>query len=151
MSDRRDYDDYSYDDYGSQGNTDYGYGADWGNGENNWGGGANWGNGSPQSWGSRTPYGREPRNGFGIASFILGLISAIFFCSCCNILTAALSIVFGVIQLLRHGKKGFAIAGITLSIISLALLLVCWVLVMSNAEFLDMIQDISGGAYISPM
>ena len=50
------------------------------------------------------PYGpdygqRQPSKGFGIASLILGIFSIVFFCSCLNIFTGTLAIIFAIIQI----------------------------------------------------
>lgn len=51
--------------------------------------------------------------GFGIASMVLGIVSLVLFCTCCNLLLAVLAIIFGIIHLVRcKSGKGFGIAGI---------------------------------------
>lgn len=58
--------------------------------------------------------------GFGIASMVLGIISLVLFCTCCNLLLAVLAIVFGIIHLVRcKSGKGFGIAGIVTAALSI--------------------------------
>lgn len=80
---------------------------------------------------------KKEGNGFGIASFVLGLISLLLFCACVNWLTAILAITFGIIQLLQYRERGFAIAGI----ITAGLSLVLWIIMV---VFLS-IRIVSGG------
>ncbi|MCI7131764.1 MAG: DUF4190 domain-containing protein [Lachnospiraceae bacterium] len=62
------------------------------------------------------------RNGFGIASMVLGILALVFFCGCINIPLAIISIIFGIIHINRKtGSIGFAIAGIVTSAISVIL------------------------------
>ena len=61
-------------------------------------------------------------NGFGIASMVLGILALVFFCGCINIPLAIISIIFAIIHINRNsGSKGFAIAGIVTSAISVIL------------------------------
>ena len=62
------------------------------------------------------------RNGFGIASMVLGILALVFFCGCINIPLAIISIIFAIIHINRKtGSIGFAIAGIVTSAISVIL------------------------------
>ena len=62
------------------------------------------------------------RNGFGIASMVLGILALVFFCGCINIPLAIISIIFAIIHINRKtGSIGFAIAGIVTSVISVIL------------------------------
>ena len=62
------------------------------------------------------------RNGFGIASMVLGILALVFFCGCINIPLAIISIIFAIIHINRKtGSIGFAIAGIVTSTISVIL------------------------------
>nr|MCR5452023.1 DUF4190 domain-containing protein [Lachnospiraceae bacterium] len=81
---------------------------------------------------------KKDGEGFGIASMVLGIISVIFFCSCCNPLTAVLAIVFGIIQITTYKKKGFAIAGIVTSVVAMILAVICAILVAGNASMINM-------------
>lgn len=63
-------------------------------------------------------------NGLGIASMVLGILALVFFCGCINIPLAIISIILAIIQLSRRGEgKGFAIAGIVTSAISVILMI----------------------------
>ena len=62
------------------------------------------------------------RNGFGIASMVLGILALVFFCGCINIPLAIISIIFAIIHINRKtGSIGFAIAGMVTSVISVIL------------------------------
>ena len=62
----------------------------------------------------------QESRGFGIASMVLGIISLVLFCTCCNLLLAVLAIVFGIIHLVRcKSGKGFGIAGIVTAALSI--------------------------------
>ncbi|GAB6168098.1 hypothetical protein JCM1393_05580 [Clostridium carnis] len=71
-----------------------------------------------------------------IASLVLGIVSIIFsvFCGCISIITAPIGLVLGIIDLSRKKDKdvpkGMAISGIVLSIISLAILLIIFVIIL---------------------
>ncbi len=71
----------------------------------------------------------KPGNGFGIASMILGILALVLFCTCLNIPLAILSIIFAIIHLSRRiGSKGFAIAGIITSVVSIILTVIMIIL-----------------------
>ncbi|MDD6037696.1 MAG: hypothetical protein PUD20_02685 [bacterium] len=72
-------------------------------------------------------YNEPPKgNGFGIASLVLGILSLVLSCTCINIPLAIIAIVFGVIHLNRRtGAGGTAIGGIVTAAISLAITLIC--------------------------
>ena len=71
----------------------------------------------------------KPGNGFGIASMVLGILALVLFCTCLNIPLAILSIVFAIVHLCRKaGSKGFAIAGIITSVVSVLLTVITIVL-----------------------
>lgn len=85
----------------------------------------------------------EKKLGMGIASLVLGIISLVFFCSCCNVITGVLAIIFGIIQLVKykpHGK-GLAIGGIVTAVLSIVFLLIFWVVVGSNTALQNSILD----------
>lgn len=65
--------------------------------------------------------------GFGIASMILGIVSLMLFCTCVNWITGILAIIFGIIQIVKHKEKGFAITGIVMAGISLLLTIALYV------------------------
>lgn len=57
--------------------------------------------------------------GFGIASLVLGILSILLFCTCINWLTGILAIIFGIVQLVKGGKKGLAVGGIVTAALSI--------------------------------
>ena len=71
--------------------------------------------------------------GFGIASMVLGIASILLFCTCINIVTAILAIIFGIIQIVKNKNKAFAIAGISTAAVALVLTMIFWVAVGSEA------------------
>jgi hypothetical protein len=75
------------------------------------------------------------KNGFGLASLILGAAAVLLFPTCINFILIILAIVFGVIQLSRSQKKSMAVTGIVLSGVSLVLSIVLWVVVLSHIDF----------------
>jgi hypothetical protein len=75
------------------------------------------------------------KNGFGLASLILGAAAVLLFPTCVNFILIILAIVFGVIQLSRSQKKAMAVTGIVLSGVSLVLSIVLWVVVLSHIDF----------------
>lgn len=103
----------------------------------------------------KNPYGgsEEPKYGatgkkiglgFGIASMVLGIISLLCFCTCINVVLAILAIIFGIIQIVSYEGKGMAIAGIVTATISVILFVTCFGLVLSNATFMNMLEDEMG-------
>ncbi len=87
------------------------------------------------------PHGKKLGLGFGIASLVLGLMSLFGFFTIINIIPAILAIIFGIIQIASYEKKGFAIGGIVTAVASIALCLITWGLILTNASFLYMMQD----------
>ena len=85
----------------------------------------------------------EKKIGMGIASLVLGIISLVFFCSCFNIITGILAIIFGIIQLAKYAPhgKGLAIGGIITSVLSIILLVVFYVSIGSNTALQNSILD----------
>ncbi|WP_455720407.1 hypothetical protein [Agathobacter sp.] len=67
--------------------------------------------------------------GFGIASMVLGIASVLLFCTCFNIVTAILAVIFGIIQLVKNKNKVFAIVGISTAAVSIILTVIFWVAV----------------------
>jgi len=65
--------------------------------------------------------------GFGVASMVLGILSAFLFATCINYIMAILAIIFGIVQLVKSQKKGMAIAGIVTAVISIILATVLWI------------------------
>ena len=76
--------------------------------------------------------------GFGIASLVLGILSIFTFACCINYLLSLLAIIFGIIQIVKSEKKGFAIGGIITAVISIIIATVMWVgMTMFVAEGMD--------------
>ena len=70
--------------------------------------------------------GKGYSGGFGVASLVLGIISIFCFCSGINIITAILSIIFGIIHISKHsGENATAIIGFVTSGLSLLVLVLC--------------------------
>ena len=87
-------------------------------------------------------YTQPVSDGYGIASMVLGIVSLIFFCTCCNILTGILAVVFGIIHLTKQGThKGYGIAGIVTAAISILLFIGGWGIILGNASLYDSIQN----------
>lgn len=98
--------------------------------------------GSPhQSGQPYGPTGKKIGTGFGIASLVLGIISLVLFCTCLNVVTAILAIIFGIIQIVSYEKKGMAIAGIITSGLSILFCAIFWVAIFGNADFQRMMDD----------
>ncbi len=78
-------------------------------------------------------------NGFGIASLVLGIVSFLLFCTCINWVTAILAVIFGIVQLTRHGEKAFAITGIITSGLSILMTILLYGMMLAA-------MDTSGGS-----
>lgn len=94
--------------------------------------------GNPQYGGyGQQPYIPPRRNGYSVASLVLGIIGAVFFCDGIGIVPSILAIVFGAVasrSILASGGRecglGMSRAGIVLGIIGLSLIAVIIVLVI---------------------
>lgn len=74
-------------------------------------------------------------NGFGIASLVLGILSVLGIVILIGpIILAPLSIIFGIVQLIRKGPKGLAITGIIISILSIIMLIILGVVAVNYVE-----------------
>lgn len=71
----------------------------------------------------------EPTKAFGIAAMILGIISLVLFCTCINIPLAIAAIVLAIVQLVKGGKKGMAVAGLVTGAASIVCFVIFWVLI----------------------
>lgn len=80
---------------------------------------------------------RENMKGFAITSFVISLVNMLCcFCSLSFIL-APISLIFGIVSIVqKRGAKGLAIAGVTISSISIA------ILIGMNIAFKDVGNDI---------
>ena len=67
------------------------------------------------------PKGKGDGRGLGIASMVLGIISLLLFCTCVNWITGIIAIILGIVQLVKHKEKAFAIMGIATAGLSLVL------------------------------
>ena len=79
----------------------------------------------------------ESKKGLAIAALVLGLVSLVFFLLGLNIFTGLLAIILSIIYLVTHkGKEGKVMAtiGLISAVLSIALLLISWTLIFSNAE-----------------
>lgn len=79
----------------------------------------------------------QPRNDMGVAitSFVLGIVSLVFFVSFINGVTAILAIILAIMFLVKNrGQQGkaFAITGLLTGIASIALLVISLLAVASN-------------------
>jgi hypothetical protein len=81
---------------------------------------------------SVVPIGGTKTNGLAVAGFILGLLSLPTICCCClNLPCTTLGLIFSCVAISQINNnpmqrgKGFAIAGIILSVIGLILLVIC--------------------------
>ncbi len=71
--------------------------------------------------------------GFGIASLVLGIISLVLFCTCCNVIFAVLAIIFGIIQITKKSGKGIAIGGIITAALSIIFCAIFWAFSFASA------------------
>ena len=78
--------------------------------------------------------------GFGVASLVLGILALVTFCTgCLNIPLAVLSIIFGIIQLVKRTGKGLAIGGLITSVLSIIAFIVFFMIIgMSIPKFSDL-------------
>lgn len=74
----------------------------------------------------------ETKKGLSIASMVLGIVGIILSCTGVGIICGLLALIFGGIALnKKQGIKGMAIAGIVLGIITLALWVLLFVIMIS--------------------
>lgn len=64
---------------------------------------------------------------------VLGISSVLLFCTCFNIVTAILAVIFGIIQLVKNKNKVFAIVGISTAALSIILTIIFWVALGTEA------------------
>ena len=110
-------------------NTPYGNGGtDYNYGQSN--GGTDYGYGQPNSnVGYQHESNKSESEGFGIASLVLGIITALMFCTCISWITGILAIIFGIIQLVKGNKKGMAIVGLITSGIGFVVSIILYILI----------------------
>lgn len=100
----------------------------------------------------RRPANNKPEDretiGIAIGSFVLGVLSFIFFLAGINFLSAIASIVMAIIYLISSKDKrgkGFAITGIVTSILGMILCVAAWSFIFSNASNISaLINDEEG-------
>lgn len=110
-------------------NTPYGNGGtDYNYGQSN--GGTDYGYGQPNSnAGYQHESNKSESEGFGIASLVLGIITALMFCTCISWITGILAIIFGIIQLVKGNKKGMAIVGLITGGIGFVVSIILYILI----------------------
>lgn len=82
--------------------------------------------------------------GFGVASLVLGILALVTFCTgCLNIPLAVLSIIFGIIQLVRRTGKGLAIGGLITSVLSIIAFMVFVMIIGVSMPKLSDMDDYS--------
>lgn len=102
---------------------------------------------TPLKNGPVPPQGRPPKrqkkdsDGYGIASMVLGIISIVLFCSCINVITGVLAVIFGILQLVENRRRWMAIVGIVTGALSIVLLIVSWGLILSSPAAYDIRQN----------
>lgn len=78
---------------------------------------------------------------FGIVSLILGIVSLVFFCTCCNVLLAIAAIVLGIIHLTKEKTtKGYAIGGILTAVLSIILFGLTLVGFVASSDYQDIVD-----------
>lgn len=87
---------------------------------------------------------KEGSIGLAVASFVVGLLSLIFFLTGINFLGALGSIILGIIFIAVFKQKrgrGFAIAGIICSVLSIVVGFVAWAFIINNLDNLMVLSD----------
>ena len=84
--------------------------------------------------------------GFGLASMICGAAALVFFLLFINIPLAVAAIVLGIIQIVSHRKKLFAIVGIAAAAVSIILMLIGWAVIFvgfsgADSQLLEQFQQ----------
>lgn len=102
--------------------------------------GNQYGNQNPNGYAAQ-PGEKGEGTAFGIASMVLGIVSLLLFCTCVNWITGILAIIFGILQLVKHKEKGFAIAGIITAGISLLLAIMLYVSLAAGMSGMGMEYD----------
>lgn len=114
----------------------------------------------PYGQGGQYGYQQQPQksggNGLAITAMILGIASLVLFCTCLNIPLAIVSIILAIIHLVRRSYtgKGFAIAGIIMSGISIVVGIIFWVMIVTGITssgvmnvYSDIYDDMMDGGY----
>ena len=84
---------------------------------------------------------RENSNAFGVASLVCGCLAVVFFLLLINIPLVALAFIFGVLQLVSHKKKLFAVLGMSAALLSVCLMILGWTAIFygtsSDPQFME--------------
>ena len=108
-------------------------------------------------YGGFAPQEKKQKNGFAIASLVLGIVSLVGCCCCCTEVlgmivmgvSAVLAIVFAFLSKKNEGKlNGMAIAGLVLGIISIVVLLCFIVAIVGTFSLLDSMTEAEMIAYL---
>lgn len=92
---------------------------------------------------------KKKRDGYAIASLVLGIVALVLSCPCCCCLypiagiCAILAIVFSAVSLKRNGKSGKAIAGLVLGIVALLIVIIVIIAVMTSSSDTPNAPDLS--------
>lgn len=78
---------------------------------------------------------KKESNILGILSMVFGIISLVFFCACINFPLGIAAIILGIIQLVKKGSKGMAIAGLVTGGISILAGFFFWMVMFTSADF----------------
>lgn len=83
---------------------------------------------------------KKKKDGFAIASLVLGIVALVLACPCCCCLypvagvCAILAIVFSILSLKKSGKNGLAIAGLVLGIVALIIIIAIIISVIATPD-----------------
>lgn len=108
-------------------------------------------------YGGFAPQEKKNKNGFAIASLVLGIVSLLSCCCCCSSgfglmvtgVSAVLAIVFAFLSKKNNGGKmdGKAIAGLILGIVAIVILLLMLVAIIGTYSLLDSMTEAEMIAY----
>ena len=105
---------------------------------------------------SFAPQEKKSKNGFAVASLVLGILSLVTCCCCCGEalgmilmgVTAILAIVFAFLSKKENGKlSGMAIAGMVLGILAIVILICLLVTIIGTYSMLDSMTETEMIAY----
>ena len=85
--------------------------------------------GTDYNYGQSNGNNKSESEGFGIASLVLGIITALMFCTCISWITGILAIIFGILQLVKGNKKGMAIVGLITGGIGFVVSIILYILI----------------------
>lgn len=90
---------------------------------------------------------KNDQTGFGIASLVLGIISVLLFCTCINLITGILAIIFGILQLVMSRQKGLAVGGIVTAGISILFTVILYLSMAVSGAAYDGYNDYNKNFY----